>query len=97
MGKIVGPNNPQVAPEGSEYNLTFTKKLSETVSGTKCHILKDQGRKFCEETTLHGFQYLITPGIVWKCSWGIAVFAAVCTSVGFLGSSWDEYLQVISF
>ena len=96
MVKIQGPNNPQVTPQISQASLTFTRRLSETVSGTKCQILKEQGSKFCEETTLHGFQYLRTPGIVWKIVWGIAVFIAVCASAGFLGSSWAEYLQVSS-
>ena len=92
MVKIQGPNNPQVSPDSS--NLTFTRKLSDTVSGTKCQIIKEQGAKFCEETTLHGFQYLRTPGLVWKLLWGFAVSVAVCASVGFLGSSWAEYLAV---
>ena len=64
------------------------------LQGTKCQVLKEQGAKFCEETTLHGFQYLRTPGIVWKVLWGVAVFIAVCASVGFLGSNWAEYLNV---
>jgi len=93
MVKIHGPTNPQVAPEGSQHNLTFTRRLSETVSGTKCQILKEQGGKFCEETTLHGFQYLRTPGIVWRVLWVVAVAGAVVTSVVCLGSSWAEYLQ----
>ena len=94
MVKIHGPTNPQVAPEGSQHSLTFTRRLSETVSGTKCQILKEQGGKFCEETTLHGFQYLRTPGIVWRVLWVVAVAGAVATSVVCLGSSWAEYLQV---
>ena len=65
--------------------------------GTKCQILKEQGAKYCEETTLHGFQYLRTPGIVWKILWCIAVLTAVCTSVGFLASNWAEYLNVKFF
>ena len=64
------------------------------LQGTKCQVLKEQGAKFCEETTLHGFQYLRTPGIVWKVLWGVAVFIVVCASVGFLGSNWAEYLNV---
>jgi len=93
MVNIQGTNNPQVTPEKSQPSLIFTKRLSDTVSGTKCQILKEQGAKYCEETTLHGFQYLRTPGIVWKILWCIAVLTAVCTSVGFLASNWSEYLN----
>ena len=94
MVNTTGLQSSQVSPERDQFGQVFKKRLSETVSGTTCHTLKEQGAKFCEETTLHGFQYLRTPGIVWKFLWGLVVFSAVCSCIGFLVSSWSEYLSV---
>ena len=86
MVKVEAPNNPQI----SQASLTFTRRLSETVSGTKCQILKEQGSNFAKKQLCMDFSITELQELFGK------LFGALQCLAGFLGSSWAEYLQVSS-
>ena len=61
---------------------------------TACTAIHMQGVQYCEETTLHGFQYLTHPGVATKIGWLVVVVLSVTASVVFMVMNVKEYLQV---
>ena len=58
-----------------------------------CTILEIQGTQYCEETTLHGFQYLTKPGYVTKVFWLCVI--TTCFSLAVYFGIFQNYLEYI--
>ena len=56
-----------------------------------------KGSEYCEETTLHGFQYLRKPGIFNKLLWLIIIMGCFSVAIYFGISNTLEYLNVRIF
>ena len=61
---------------------------------TNCTVIEMQGVQYCNETTLHGFQYLTHPGIFTKLVWLVVVGACQAGSIYFFFQNLNVYLQV---
>ena len=70
------------------------KKEDSRYEGTKCTAIHMQGVQYCEETTLHGFQYLTHPGVVSKIGWLMVVLLSTAAAVAFMVLNIKEFLQV---
>ena len=61
---------------------------------SKCSVIHMQGVQYCEETTLHGFQYLTHPGLATKIGWVVVVGLAIAASIYFMINNLTDYLHV---
>ena len=61
---------------------------------SKCSVIQIQGVQYCEETTLHGFQYLTHPGLATKIGWVVVVGLAIAASIYFMINNLTDYLHV---
>ena len=61
---------------------------------TACTAIHMQGVQYCQETSLHGFQYLTHSGVVTKIGWLVVVALSIMGSVGFTVINLREYFQV---
>ena len=75
----------------------FEEKESKPglLGGSKCGLLRAQTTQYCEQTSVHGFQYLAQPGIFTKIGWLAVVILSIVASVYFMAINLREYFQQI--
>ena len=82
----------QLFSKRSNDDASPAKNLADPES--KCSIIHMQGTQYCEETTVHGFQYLTHPGLATKTGWLLVVLLSIIASVYFMVININEFLQV---
>ena len=61
---------------------------------SKCTVIRMQAVEYCEQTSLHGFQYLTHRGVATKIGWLVVVILSITASVIFMTMNLKIYLQV---
>ena len=100
MSVLSAENNSNVCPVACNMSKQIDVAW-ENPENTKnkqkdlCTILEIQGSQYCQETTLHGFQYLTKPGYLTKIFW-LCVIVSCFALVIYMGiyNNYMEYMKV---
>ena len=87
-----GAKDPEFVKRSQEFTNYWGEK--ETKRGETCHVLHMQGVQYCQETSLHGFQYLTHNGILVKICWFLVLGIVIAASVPLMIVNIKGYFNV---
>ena len=73
----------------------WRKGREEMVGVELCRSIRNQGVRYCEETSLHGFQYLLHQGLCTKIFWVLIIGGAITGSFYTVITNVNNYFDVM--
>ena len=73
----------------------WRKGREEMVGAELCRSIRNQGVRYCEETSLHGFQYLLHQGLCTKIFWVLIIGGAITGSFYTVITNVNNYFDVM--
>ena len=73
----------------------WIKGREEMVGAELCRSMRKQGVQYCEETSLHGFQYLLHQGLCTKIFWVLIIGGAITGSFYTVITNVNNYFDVM--
>lgn len=90
--------NETALPERNKFSTILELQGNEQRIIRGSYIIQNiKGSEYCEETTLHGFQYLRKPGIFNKLLWLVTITGCFSVAAYFGISNTLDYLNVRIF
>ena len=83
-----GSDDRDQLPSKHRKDIPWAKNIPDKKSILQSHL-----RSYCQQTSLHGYQYLADPGLCSRIFWSLIILSSTVVAIGLFVSSLTSYLH----